>query len=480
MAADIGLIGLAVMGRNLVLNMASNGFDVAVYNRTTSKMTAFIEGEAADFSVTGHEGLDDFVASLASPRVIMLMVKAGPAVDAVPDELLPILDVGDVVIDGGNSDYKDTERRVDRLKGDGKHFVGAGVSGGEEGARHGPSIMPGGSADAWQHIKPILQAIAAKADDGAPCCEWLGNGGAGHFVKMVHNGIEYADMQFIAEVYDLMSAQGLSNSEMSDAFATWNTGRLESFLVEITADILATTSPDGEAVVDVIVDSAGQKGTGRWTAMYGFELGQPVGVIAEAVIARVVSSLIDERGRAVEVLGASTVEIVDAIGLDDLEASLYASKIVSYAQGFAMLAAASHEHEWDLDLAAIASIWRAGCIIRARFLDDIAAVFKETPDIDSLLVAEVFADALVQDGQAGWRTTVRAAVGAGVPVPALGSALAFFDGYRTARLPANLIQAQRDYFGAHGYQRLDRDRDDDFHTDWTGDGAETAMDSYNA
>ncbi len=479
-AADIGLIGLAVMGRNLVLNMARNGFDVAVYNRTTSRMTDFVKGDAADASVTGHEELEDFVASLESPRRIMLMVKAGGAVDAVLDELLPMLDAGDIVIDGGNSDYKDTERRVARLQDDGMHFVGAGVSGGEEGALNGPSIMPGGSADAWPHIQAIFQAIAAEADDGEPCCQWLGRGGAGHFVKMVHNGIEYGDMQLIAEVYDLMSATGMSNADMSEAFATWNTGRLESFLVEITADILATTSPDGEAVVDVIVDAAGQKGTGRWTAMYGFELGQPVGLIAEAVIARVVSALIDERGRAAKILGDPDHRIGDAIDLDDLEASLYAAKVVSYAQGFAMLASASREHDWDLDLAAIASIWRGGCIIRARFLDDIARVFTETPDIDSLLIADVFADALVIDGQQGWRDTVRAAIGTGVPVPALSSALAFFDGYRSARLPANLIQAQRDYFGAHGYQRLDRDRSEDFHTDWIGDGTETSMDSYNA
>ncbi|MEP6297499.1 MAG: decarboxylating NADP(+)-dependent phosphogluconate dehydrogenase, partial [Ilumatobacter sp.] len=350
----------------------------------------------------------------------------------------------------------------------------------EEGALNGPSIMPGGSADAWPHIEPILQAIAAEAHDGEPCCRWLGRGGAGHFVKMVHNGIEYGDMQLIAEIYDLMSATGMSNAEMAEAFAAWNTGRLESFLVEITADILATTSPDGEAVIDVIVDAAGQKGTGRWTAMYGFELGQPIGLIAEAVIARVVSALIDERGRASEILGDPGPRNAPAIGLDDLEASLYAAKIVSYAQGFAMLASASREHDWGLDLAAIASIWRGGCIVRARFLDDIARVFTDTPDIDSLLIADVFAEALASDGQRGWRDTVRTAVGAGVPVPALSSALAFFDGYRSARLPANLIQAQRDYFGAHGYQRLDRDRSEDFHTDWIGDGRETSMDSYNA
>lgn len=480
MAADIGLVGLAVMGRNLVLNIARNGFDVAVYNRTTSKITDFIDGDAADATVTGHAELEDLVTSLASPRIVMLMVKAGPAVDAVLDDLVPILDAGDIVIDGGNADYVDTERRVERLREEDMHFVGAGVSGGAEGALNGPSIMPGGSADAWPRIKPILQAIAADADDGEPCCEWLGDGGAGHFVKMVHNGIEYADMQLIAEVYDLMSAGGMTHADMADAFGTWNDGRLESFLVEITADILATTTPDGDAVVDSILDAAGQKGTGRWTAMYGFELGQPVSLIAEAVIARVVSALIDERRRAADVLGAPSRQLDTPIAPEDLEASLFSAKVVSYAQGFALLAAASREHEWDLDLATIASIWRAGCIIRARFLDDIAEVFTESPDIDSLLMADVFAEALSKDDQRGWRTTVSAAVGAGVTVPALGSALAFFDGYRTRRLPANLIQAQRDYFGAHGYERLDQDRGDDFHTDWTGDHGETPMDSYNA
>jgi len=478
--ADIGLVGLAVMGRNLVLNMARNGFHVAVYNRTTEKMTDFVEGDAADASVTGHAELSDLVESLATPRIVMLMVKSGPAVDKVLDSLLPLLDDGDIVIDGGNSDFHDTQRRVERLADENKHFVGAGVSGGEEGALKGPSIMPGGSPAAWPHVKPILQAIAATAHDGTPCCEWLGSGGSGHFVKMVHNGIEYGDMQLIAEIYDLMSAQGTSNAAMSEAFASWNGGRLESFLVEITAEILAASSPDGEATVDVILDSAGQKGTGRWTAMYGFELGQPVSLIAEAVIARVVSSFVDERQAAADVLGFSEPAIGAAFDLDALEAALYSSKVVSYAQGFSMLAAASREYEWELDLAAIASIWRAGCIIRATFLDDIASVLTEQPDIDSLLVADVFADALTADGQEGWRTVIRAAVGAGVPVPALGSALAFFDGYRTPRLPANLIQAQRDYFGAHGYERVDRPRSEDFHTDWIGDGTEQSVDSYNA
>ena len=478
-SADIGLVGLAVMGRNLVLNMARSGFEVAVYNRTTSRMTDFVEGEAADETITGHEELEGLVDALSTPRVVMLMVKAGPAVDAVLDELLPLLDEGDIVVDGGNSLYEDTERRVERLAEEGKHFVGAGVSGGEEGALNGPSIMPGGSPDAWPTIQPILQAIAADAPDGSPCCEWLGRGGAGHFVKMVHNGIEYGDMQLIAESYDLLRHRGATNQEMADVFATWNEGVLESYLVEITADILRLER-DGEHVVDSILDAAGQKGTGRWTAVSGFELAQPLTLVAEAVSARVVSALIDQRRAASEVLdGPDRTMGDDEFSDDDLRDALYSSKIVSYAQGFMLLAAASEEHDWDLDLGAIASIWRAGCIIRARFLDDITAAFESDQDFDSLIVADAFA-VVLNDAQQQWRRVVGAGVAAGVPMPAFTTALSFYDGYRRERLPANLIQAQRDYFGAHGYERLDSGRGEDFHTDWTGDGSETAVDSYNA
>ncbi len=476
MAADIGLIGLAVMGRNLVLNMARNGFEVAVYNRTTSKMTDFIEGDAVDTSVTGYEELGDLVESLSSPRIVMMMVKAGVAVDAVLGDLVPMLDDGDIVIDGGNADYVDTERRCNELAAQGVLFVGAGVSGGEAGALNGPSIMPGGSRGAWEHVKPILQAIAATADDGKPCCEWVGPGGAGHFVKMVHNGIEYGDMQVIAEAYSIMQAQGCSNAEMGEAFAVWNRGKLESFLIEITAEILATRSPDGEAVIDVILDAAGQKGTGRWTAMYGFELGQPVSLIAEAVIARVVSALIDQRqDAAAKLTGPDRAIEADDVSLDDLRDALYASKIVSYAQGFAMLAAASREHDWDLDLGEIAAIWRAGCIIRAAFLDDIMSVFADQPQIASLLLAETFADAM-QAAQPGWRRTIGTGIAAGVPLPAFSSALAFYDGYRSERLPANLIQAQRDYFGAHTYERIDQPRGVHFHTNWIDDATEGLID----
>jgi 6-phosphogluconate dehydrogenase len=476
MAADIGLIGLAVMGRNLVLNMARNGYEVAVYNRTTRRMTEFVDGVASTASVTGYEELSGMVAELSSPRIVMLMVQAGDAVDAVIDDLLGLLDEGDIVIDGGNADYVDTERRCDELAEHGILFVGAGVSGGEEGALNGPSIMPGGAPDAWPHVKPILQAIAAVADDGAPCCEWVGRGGAGHFVKMVHNGIEYGDMQVIAEAYSIMQARGMSNAQMAEAFADWNSGKLESFLIEITSTILATESPDGDAVVDSILDSAGQKGTGRWTAMYGFELGQPVSMIAEAVVARVLSALIDERQQAATILaGPDRALGADDVSLDDLRDAVYASKVVSYAQGFAMLAAASAEHDWDLDLAQTAAIWRAGCIIRAAFLDDIMSVFADVPEIPSLLLADTFAKA-VGDAQAGWRRTVGAGVANGIPLPAFSSALAFYDGYRSQRLPANLIQAQRDYFGAHTYERIDRPRGEHFHTDWLRDANEAPVD----
>ncbi|MEO6651493.1 MAG: decarboxylating NADP(+)-dependent phosphogluconate dehydrogenase [Ilumatobacteraceae bacterium] len=475
MAADIGLIGLAVMGRNLVLNMARNGYEVAVYNRTTSRMTEFVDGDASEASVIGHEELGDLVSSLSSPRIVMLMVEAGDPVDAVIGDLVDLLDQGDIVIDGGNADYVDTERRCADLGERGILFVGAGVSGGEEGALNGPSIMPGGAPDAWPHVQPILQSIAAVADDGSPCCEWVGRGGAGHFVKMVHNGIEYGDMQVIAEAYSVMQASGMTNAEMAATFADWNAGQLESFLIEITADILATESPDGEAVVDQILDSAGQKGTGRWTAMYGFELGQPVSLIAEAVIARVVSALVDQRRQAADILtGPSRTLSADEVPLDDLRDAVYASKVVSYAQGFAMLAAASAEHDWDLDLERTAAIWRAGCIIRASFLDDIMAVFADTPDIASLLLADTFAEA-IGTAQSGWRRTIVAGVANGIPLPAFSSALAFYDGYRSERLPANLIQAQRDYFGAHTYERIDQPRGEHFHTEWLDDAGEAPV-----
>ena len=479
-AADIGLVGLAVMGQNLAMNMAEKGYRVAVYNRTTERTDEFVAGPAAGMSIVGVESLAALASQLSSPRRILLMVKAGPPVDAVLDDLIPLLDPGDVVIDGGNSHFEDTERRVSRLGTEGLHFVGAGVSGGEEGARHGPSIMPGGSAGAWPIVREILQAIAARAADGRPCCDWIGPGGSGHFVKMIHNGIEYGDMQLLAEVYDLMRrGLGMDHETMATVFEEWNAGRLESYLVEITAEILAHRE-DGAPTLDTILDAAGQKGTGRWTVESALALGIPVTLIAEAVFARAVSALYDERQQAAAAVGGSTAPIIgDELTLTDLEGALYASKVVSYAQGFMLLQAMADERDWDVDLGSIAAMWRAGCIIRAAFLEDIRAAYAADPDLGSLLLAPVFADAITGAVE-GWRRTVQAAVGSGIPAPAYSSALAFFDAVRSARLPANLIQALRDYFGAHTYERTDRPRGEWFHTNWSGSGGDVASGSYNA
>ncbi len=476
--ADIGLVGLAVMGQNLVLNMADHGFTVAAHNRTTEVLDAFLEGPAKGASVVGARSLEELVGMLRPPRRVMLMVKAGSPVDAVIGQLVPLLEAGDIVIDGGNSLYTDSERRVRELAEHGLHFVGAGVSGGEEGARHGPSIMPGGATEAWPAVRDVLQSIAARAPDGTPCCDWVGPGGSGHYVKMVHNGIEYGDMEVLAEAYAVMRADGRPHTEMADAFSAWDAGVLDSFLVEITADILRHVDPDtGQPLVEVILDTAGQKGTGKWTVISAMDLGQPVSLVSEAVIARVVSAFKDQRVHAAEVLrGPSGAPGVEP---DDLRDAVYASKIVSYAQGFMLLRAASEEHGWDLDLGLVASLWRAGCIIRAAFLDDITKAFRDDPGLASLLVDPFFIEA-VDRAQAGWRRTVTGAVNAGVPVPAYGSALNFYDAYRSARLPANLIQAQRDYFGAHTYERVDKPRGQVFHTDWTGHGGATTAGSYQA
>jgi 6-phosphogluconate dehydrogenase len=481
MASDIGLIGLAVMGQNLVLNMADHGFAVAVHNRSWDVTEAFLAGPAAGASVTGHRTVEELVADLEPPRRVMLMVKAGEVVDLVIDQVAPLLDAGDVIIDGGNSRYDDTERRVAALAQRGIRFVGAGVSGGEEGARTGPSIMPGGDAEAWPLVRDVLQAIAADGDDGRPCCDWVGPGGSGHYVKMVHNGIEYGDMQVIAEAYDLMRSMGMANAEMAAVFAEWDRGVLDSFLVEITAAILAYTDPEtGEPTLDAILDTAGQKGTGKWTAIDALDLGQPLTLVAEAVFARVVSALVDVRAEAAEALAGPPRRLdPGAVSTEDLRDALYASKIVSYAQGFMLLAAAGAEHGWDLDLGRIASLWREGCIIRAAFLDDITAAFEADPDLSNLLVADVFAQALAA-AQDGWRRVVAAGAQAGVPLPAYASALAFYDGIRSARTPANLIQAQRDYFGAHTYERLDGIRGEFHHTDWTGRGGAVTSGSYGA
>ena len=466
------------MGQNLALNMNDHGFGVVVHNRTTERTTEFLAGPAAGTGIIGAGSITDLVAALDPPRRIVVMVKAGAPVDAVIASLAEHLEPGDVIIDGGNSHYEDTVRRTAEAASRGLRFVGAGISGGEEGARHGPSIMPGGSPDAWPIIRDVLQSIAARVEDGTPCCDWVGPDGAGHFVKMVHNGIEYGDIQVLAEAYHLLHAGlGMGHDEMAGLFGRWNRGRLESYLVEITADVMAARE-DGEPLLEKILDAAGQKGTGRWTVEEALRLGSPATLIAEAVFARVSSSLKDERVAAAQVLGGIAPIMDDRAAVAaDLEDAVYASKIVSYAQGFMLMRTASEERGWDLDLGGIAQLWREGCIIRARFLDDIRAAFAGAPR--SLLVAPFFADAL-RAAEPGWRRTVQRAVAAGIPVPAYSSALAFYDSYRSDRLPANLIQALRDYFGAHTYERIDRPRGERFHTDWTGQGGDVASGSYDA
>ncbi len=479
--ADLGLIGLAVMGQNLVLNMNDHGYRIAVYNRTVERTHDFIAGPAAGTEVIGTETLEDLVTELRTPRRVMLMVKAGRAVDAVIDQLIPLLEPGDIIIDGGNSHYDDTRRRTELLEGVGLLFVGAGVSGGEEGARHGPSIMPGGSEEAWPHVKGILQDISAKVADGTPCCDWVGVDGAGHYVKMVHNGIEYGDMQVIAEAYHLLrEVGGLDSEQLANVFDGWANGRLDSFLVDITADILSYRDEEG-LVLDRILDAAGQKGTGKWTAISSLDLGQPVTLVAEAVYARIVSALKDQRLAAARLLSGPVATPIDDVDqfVTDVEQALYASKIVSYAQGFMLMRAAADEFGWSLDYGRIASLWREGCIIRAAFLDDITAAFAKEPELASLLLAQFFSEALAE-AQDSWRRVVQTAVAKGIPVPAYSSALAFYDAYRTEVLPANLIQAQRDFFGAHTYERLDRDRGQFFHSNWTGRGGSVTAGSYEA
>ncbi len=463
--ADIGVIGLAVMGANLALNLADSANRVAVYNRTTEVTEEFMRGEAKGKGIIPAETLESLVGSLSTPRVILMMVKAGPPVDYVLDDLKPLLDEGDIVIDGGNSRFTDTARRYEELSKEGLRFIGMGVSGGEEGARHGPSLMPGGDQSAWPHVEGMLKGIAAVAPDGKPCCDWLGPGGAGHFVKMVHNGIEYGDMQVIAEAYDLMRrGLGMEPAEIAEIFSKWNEGRLQSYLIEITSEILAVTE-DGEPLIDQILDAAGQKGTGAWTVVSSMELGEPTTLVAEAVYARVVSSEPDRRQRVADIFGDETEPMREA-GIADIEASLYASKIVSYSQGFRLLDRASRENEWDLDLGLVASLWRAGCIIRARFLEDITDAYRAHPDLPELIEEEFFSDALTQ-AESSWRTVVGAAVASGIPAPAYSTALAYFDGMRSRRLPADLIQAQRDFFGAHTFERIDSPRGDFFHHEWS-------------
>ena len=478
--ADIGLIGLAVMGQNLVLNMADHGYRVAVFNRTTSKVDEFIEGPAQGKNIIGTHSLEALVASLEKPRKVMLMVKAGEVVDRFIDALVPLLEPGDVIIDGGNSYYPDSTRRTVYLKEKGLRFIGTGISGGEEGARHGPSIMPGGDPEAWPLVKDIFQSIAAKVD-GEPCCQWVGQDGAGHFVKMVHNGIEYGDMQLICEAYALMeNALGLSYQRMHDVFSQWNTSVLDSYLIDITADILAMSDEDGEPLVKKILDTAGQKGTGKWTGINALDLGVPLTLIGEAVFARVLSSLKDERVRASAILGPrpdNTVTGSEEENIAALHDALYASKIISYAQGFMLMSEAAKEQGWDLNYGEIALMWRGGCIIRSAFLGNIKMAYDSNPQLENLALDAFFVDAL-KSAESGWRKAVMLAVANGIPAPAFASALSYFDGYRSARLPANLLQAQRDYFGAHTYERVDKARGEFFHTDWTGHGGNVASTTY--
>ena len=481
--ADIGLIGLAVMGQNLVLNMNDKGYSVAVYNRTVSKVDDFADGPAAGReTILPTHSVEEFVSKLKKPRRAMLLVKAGPAVDAFIEQLVPHLEEGDIIIDGGNSNFHDTIRRTKDLEARGLRFIGTGVSGGEEGARHGPSIMPGGSDSAWPYVKDIFQAISAKADTGEPCCNWVGSDGAGHFVKMVHNGIEYGDMQLICEAYQLMSCIGMEPKEMSEVFAQWNEGDLDSYLIEITRDILAKVDDEtGKPMVDVILDTAGQKGTGKWTVITAAELGQPLTLIGEAVFARCLSAMKDQRVAASEKLKGPKVNFKGDRQkfIDDIREALYASKIVSYAQGYQLLQAAAEEYDWKLDYGEIALMWRGGCIIRSQFLGKIRDAYSKRKKPQNLLLAPYFKSA-VRKAQSAWRRTVTKAVRMGVPVPAFTSALAYYDGYRSERLPANLLQAQRDYFGAHTYERLDKPRGEFFHTNWTGTGGDVTASTYDA
>jgi 6-phosphogluconate dehydrogenase len=479
--ADIALIGLAVMGQNLVLNMNDHGFTVAVFNRTVSKVDEFLNNEARGTNVIGAHSIEELVAQLKRPRRVMMLVKAGKPVDDLIEQLIPHLEPGDIIIDGGNSLFQDTNRRTRYLEEKGLLYIGTGVSGGEEGARRGPSIMPGGSPSAWPYVKDIFQAVAAKVEGGAPCCDWVGENGAGHYVKMVHNGIEYGDMQLICEAYHLMkTGLGMTADEMHKVFAEWNQGDLDSYLIEITRDILAYKDEDGAPLVEKILDTAGQKGTGKWTVINSADLGIPITLIAEAVYSRCVSALKDERVQAAKKLkGPKPVIPGDRQKfIDSIRDALYASKIVSYAQGYMLLRAAAKEYKWNLNYGGIALMWRGGCIIRSRFLGKIKEAYEKKPKLQNLLLADYFRKE-IKRCQKGWRNVVATAAKKGIPVPAFSTALAFYDGYRNERLPANLLQAQRDYFGAHTYERIDRERGQFFHTNWTGRGGEVSSGTYN-
>jgi 6-phosphogluconate dehydrogenase len=480
-SSDIALIGLAVMGQNLVLNMNDHGYRVAVFNRTVSKVDEFLKDEAKGTKVAGAHSIPELVEALKKPRRIMLMVKAGETVDQMIESITPHLEKGDIIIDGGNSLYTDTNRRTKALAQSGILFIGTGVSGGEEGARFGPSIMPGGNPAAWPHVKEIFQAIAAKVDDGTPCCDWVGEDGAGHYVKMVHNGIEYGDMQLICEAYQLLKdGLGLTADELHDVFAEWNKGELDSYLIDITAQIFAKKDDDGAPVVDKILDTAGQKGTGKWTGISALELGVPVTLIGEAVFGRCLSAMKDERVAASRILnGPQRPAASDRKQfIENVRRALYCSKMISYAQGYMLLREAAKDQKWNLNFGGIALMWRGGCIIRSRFLGKIKEAYDKNPQLNSLLVDEFFSKTL-NGYQASWRSAIVQAIEFGVPTPAFSTALSFYDGYRTERLPANLLQAQRDFFGAHTYERLDKPRGQFFHTNWTGRGGRVSSGTYN-
>jgi len=479
--ADIGLIGLAVMGENLVLNMESKGFTVAVFNRTVEKVDAFMNNRGAGKNFIGCHSVEELVSNLAKPRKVMLLVKAGAPVDAFIEKVIPFLDKNDIIIDGGNSHFPDTIRRYEYLKEKGIQFIGTGVSGGEEGALKGPSMMPGGHPDAWPHVKDIFQSICAHVEDGSPCCEWVGEGGAGHFVKMVHNGIEYGDMQLICEAYQIMAkGLGMSADEMHDVFVEWNDGKLDSYLIEITRDILAKKDEEtGKPMVDLILDTAGQKGTGKWTSQAGLDLGVGIPQITEAVFARCLSAVKEERVAASSVL-SGPVPSFDGdktVFLEQLKDAVFAAKITSYAQGFQLIAAAAKEYGWDLNFGEIALMWRGGCIIRARFLGNIKEAFDTNPDLANLMLDPYFTDVVV-GAQTPWRNVIKTAIDMGIAIPAMSTALNYYDSYRCDRLPANLLQAQRDYFGAHTYERVDKPRGEFFHTNWTGQGGTTSASTY--
>jgi len=480
-SCDIGLIGLAVMGQNLVLNMNDHGFKVAVFNRTVSKVDDFIANEAKGTQVVGAHSIEELASLLKRPRRVMLMVKAGDTVDKMIDLILPHLEAGDIVIDGGNSLFTDSNRRTKDLADKGILFIGTGVSGGEEGARRGPSIMPGGNPAAWPHVKGIFQAISAKVEDGTPCCDWVGENGAGHYVKMVHNGIEYGDMQLICEAYDLLQrGLGLTADELHNVFADWNKGELDSYLIEISRDIFAKKDEDGQPLVNKILDTAGQKGTGKWTVISALDTGQPVTLIGESVFARCLSALKDERVEASKILQGPVAKAdvgERAAYIEDVRRALYCSKIISYAQGYMLLRAAAKENGWNLNMGGIALMWRGGCIIRSRFLSKIKDAFDKNPGLENLLMDSFFSGA-VNQYQESWRKAMIHSVQLGVPTPAFATALAFFDGYRTARLPQNLLQAQRDYFGAHTYERVDQPRGVFSHTNWTGHGGRVSSSTY--